>query len=51
MPEDAKWSMRWANKVLLNVDNFTLPKGLTPKVHVQNWSFVFHCGTSVQGHV
>ena len=31
MPEDAKWSMRWAETVLLNVNNFTLPKGLTPK--------------------
>ena len=28
MPEDAKWRMRWAKKVLLNV---TLPEGLTPK--------------------
>ena len=31
MLEDAKWSMRWNKKVLLNVNNFTLPKGLILK--------------------
>jgi hypothetical protein len=31
MPEDAKWSMRWAKKVLLSVNNFTLAEDLTPK--------------------
>jgi hypothetical protein len=31
MPEDAKWSMRWAKKVLLSVNNFTLSEDLTPK--------------------
>ena len=29
--EDAKWSMRWAKKVLLSVNNFTLAKDITPK--------------------
>ena len=31
MPEDAKWSRGWAKKMLLNVNNFTLVEGLTPK--------------------
>ena len=31
MLQDMKWSMRCAKKVLLNVNNFTLPEGLTPK--------------------
>jgi len=31
MPEDAKWSMRGAKNVLLNVNNFTLPEDLVPK--------------------
>jgi len=29
LPEDAKWSIKWASKVLLNVNNFILPEGLT----------------------
>ena len=29
--KDAKWSMRWAKKVLLSVNNFTLAKDITPK--------------------
>jgi hypothetical protein len=29
--EYAKWSMRWAKKVLWSVNNFTLAEDLTPK--------------------
>lgn len=32
MLEDAKWNMRWAKRVLLNVNNFTLSEGLIPKL-------------------
>jgi hypothetical protein len=31
MWEDIKWSTRWTKKVLLNVNNFNMPKGLTLK--------------------
>jgi hypothetical protein len=49
MPEDAKWSMRWAKSV---VECEQLHYALRPqsKVHIQSWSFVSYCGISVQGY-
>lgn len=32
MPEDVYLNMRWAKKMLMNVNNFTLPEGHTPKI-------------------
>ena len=31
MAEDAKWSMEWDEKMLMNVNNFTMAKGLIMK--------------------
>jgi hypothetical protein len=49
MPEDAKWSMRWAKGV---VEYEQLHYTLRPqsKVHIQSWSFISYCGIIVRGH-
>jgi hypothetical protein len=47
MPENGKWSKRWAKGV---VECEQLYYALRPqsKVHIQSWSFVSYCGISVK---
>ena len=51
MPENAKWRMRWAKKVVVECEQFDLAQRPHTNVHIQICSFVSHYGTNIQRHV